>query len=160
MIRRVRLEDLDEVMKIERQSFPVAWEYSIFLNICLYGGQLSSGDSGQLFMDVIEDSDKTIGYAVWEIDPPSGEGHILNLAIQVDERRKGYGSTLLHHIISHLKTNDINVCHLEVRESNIPARELYESSGFTTSGNVPGYYFDEDAIVYTMDLQSGLTSTD
>jgi ribosomal protein S18 acetylase RimI-like enzyme len=43
---------------------------------------------------------------------------------------------------------------LEVRESNIPARALYEASGFKPSGKIAGYYFDEDAIVYTKHLQS------
>lgn len=154
MIRKVRLEDLDEIMKIERQSFPVAWEYTIFFNICLLGGQASSGEFGLLFMDVIEETDKIIGYAVWEFNTRSEEGHILNLAIQAEERRRGKGKMLLSHIVDHLKANSIRVCRLEVRESNIPARGLYESSGFVASGEIRGYYFDEDAIVYTMDLQS------
>lgn len=152
MIRRTRLEDLDEIMKIERQSFPVAWEYSIFLNICLQGGQVSSGKSGSLFMDVIEENDKVIGYAVWEIDTRSAEGHILNLAIQLDERRKGKGKMLLFHMVDHLKTNSIRTCRLEVRENNIAAKALYESFGFVSSEMIPGYYFDEDAIVYTLGL--------
>jgi ribosomal-protein-alanine N-acetyltransferase len=152
MIRSARLEDLDEIMKIERQSFPVAWEYSIFLNICLQDGRISSGESGLLFMDVVEENDKVIGYAVWNIDTRRAEGHILNLAIQVDERRNGKGKMLLFHMLNHLKTNKIRSCRLEVRESNIAARALYESIGLVTSKTIPEYYFDEDAIVYTMDL--------
>ena len=152
MIRRARLEDLDEIMKIERQSFPVAWEYSIFLNICIQGGQISSGESGLLFMDVIEENDKIVGYAVWETDSRIAEGHILNLAIQVDERRRGKGKMLLSHMINHLRTNSIRTCRLEVRENNAPAKALYESNGFVASAKILGYYFDEDAIVYTMDL--------
>ena len=152
MIRRARLEDLDEIMRIERQSFPVAWEYSIFFNICIHGGRISSGESGSLFMDVIEESGKLIGYAVWEIDTRTAEGHILNLAIQVDERRKGKGKMLLLHMLEHLKTNCIHTCRLEMRENNSAAKALYESIGFVASGTIHGYYFDEDAIVYTMGL--------
>ena len=152
MIRRARLEDLDEIMKIERQSFPVAWEYSIFLNICLQGGRISTGESGSLLMDVIEKNDKVIGYAVWEIDTRTAEGHILNLAIQVDERRKGKGKMLLVHILNHLKTNSVHTCRLEMRENNSAAKGLYESIGFIASGTISGYYFDEDAIVYTLNL--------
>lgn len=152
MIRRARLEDLDEIMKIERQSFPVAWEYSVFLNICIQGGRVSSGESGSLFMDVVEEANKVIGYAVWEIDTRTLEGHILNLAIQVDERRTGRGKMMLFHMIGHLKTNSIDTCRLEVRESNIAARALYESIGFIASGKSLDYYFDESAIVYTMGL--------
>ena len=103
-------------------------------------------------MDVVEENDKLIGYAVWEIDTRAAEGHILNLAIQVDERRKGKGKMLLAHMVDHLKTNNIRTCHLEVRERNTAGRALYESIGFITSGTLSGYYFDEDAIVYTMRL--------
>ncbi len=149
MIRRVRLEDLDDIMKIERQSFPVAWEYSIFLNIGLQGGKVSSGESGLLLMDVIEENEKIIGYTVWEIDTHKAEGHILNLAIQVNERRKGRGRMLLSHVVEHMKTNSIHTCRLEVRESNIAARLLYESSGFVPSAKIPGYYWDEDGVIYT-----------
>lgn len=146
------MEDLDEIMKIERQSFPVAWEYSIFLNICLQDGQISSGESESLFMDVVEENGKVTGYAVWEIDTRTVESHILNLAIQVNERRKRKGKMLLFHVIDHLKTNSIRTCRLEVRENNLAARALYESIGFVASGMISGYYFDEDAIVYTIGL--------
>jgi ribosomal protein S18 acetylase RimI-like enzyme len=39
-----------------------------------------------------------------------------------------------------------------VRENNLAARALYESIGFVASGMISGYYFDEDAIVYTIGL--------
>ena len=152
MIRRVRIEDLDEIMVIERASFPVAWEYSIFLNICLQGGQIEAGESRVLFMDVIEESDKVIGYAVWDTNARLSQGHILNLAIHMDERRMGKGSMLLSSILDHLRTNNIRTCQLEVRESNVAARALYESNGFVASTKIPEYYFDEDAIVYSLDL--------
>ena len=152
MIRRVRLEDLDEIMLIERASFTVAWEYSIFLNICMQSGQIELGESRSLFMDVLEENGKVIGYAVWETDARMSQGHILNLAIQVDERRKGKGTMVLSSILNHLRTNNIRTCYLEVRESNVAARVLYESNGFIASTRRPGYYFDEDAIVYSLNL--------
>lgn len=152
MIRRVRLEDLDEIMVIERASFPVAWEYSIFLNICLQGGQIASDESRTLLMDVIEESGKVIGYTVWETDTQLSKGHILNLAVHVDERRKGRGTMLLMNILDQLRTSNIRSCHLEVRESNVAGRALYESHGFSASSRIPGYYFDEDAIVYSLDI--------
>jgi ribosomal-protein-alanine N-acetyltransferase len=42
---------------------------------------------------------------------------------------------------------------IEVRESNVPARALYEASGFTVCGRRQGYYrsSSEDGIV--MELQ-------
>lgn len=146
------MEDLDDVMRIERTSFPVAWEYTIFLNICFQDGEVVIDESRILLMDVIEQNSHVIGYAVWEIDTRKAEGHILNLAVAVNERRKGNGSRILAHVIDHQKTNQIRRCYLEVRESNEPARKLYESYGFSATKKIPRYYFDEDALVYSLNL--------
>jgi len=148
------LKDIDEIMVIERQSFPVAWEYTIFLNICLRGGEIASGETGILFMDILERDERVLGYVVWEVDSKTSSGHILNLAVQQAERRRGHGRKLLFHVIDDLKVREVTCCRLEVRESNIPARMLYEASGFVASSKIVGYYFDEDAIVYTMALRS------
>ncbi|MFX1559496.1 MAG: ribosomal protein S18-alanine N-acetyltransferase [Promethearchaeota archaeon] len=152
MIRKVRLEDIDEIMMIERASFPVAWEYSIFLNICLHGGQMATDESKAVFMDVLEEDGKVIGYAVWETDIRESRGHLLNLAVQVDERRRGKGTILLSTVVDKLRATNIRTCSLEVRESNVAARALYESTGFIVSTRIPGYYFDEDAIEYSLEL--------
>jgi ribosomal protein S18 acetylase RimI-like enzyme len=48
-----------------------------------------------------------------------------------------------------MKISRIHTCHLEVRESNVAARLLYESTGFIASARIPGYYWDEDAVIYT-----------
>jgi len=103
-------------------------------------------------MDIIEVKKKLIGYAVWEIDPVTARGHILNLAITESERRKGYGRLLLKHVLANLRESGMSSCFLEVRESNTPARRLYESQGCTESGRLDDYYFDEDAIEYLCDL--------
>jgi ribosomal-protein-alanine N-acetyltransferase len=115
-------------------------------------GRILSSDGGSLIMDVLECNRKLTGYAVWETDLVSTRGHILNLAIREKERQKGYGKLLLEHVQSSLRETGMTSCFLEVRESNIPARSLYESSRFTVSGRLDGYYFDEDAIEYTRDL--------
>ena len=149
MIRRACIRDIDQIIEIERTSFPVAWEYSIFLNICLQGGQVRSGETGSLFMDIIEENQRVVGYAVWEIDSNKSKGHLLNLAVHMDERLKGLGTRLLRHVLDNLRSNGIKTCHLEVRASNVPARALYEANGFFITSKIPEYYFDEDAIVYS-----------
>ena len=146
------LDDLDVIMEIERKSFPVAWEYTIYLRICMQNGRVVSNDRGVLFMDVFEKEGKIAGYAVWETDTLSKNGHILNLAIIEEERRKGYGRMFIHHVHESLKNAGMTSCYLEVRESNTPARSLYETSGYAISDTVAGYYFDEDAIEYSRDL--------
>ena len=151
-IRPVNLEDLDDVMEIERASFPIAWEYTTYLRICMEKGRILSSDGGLLIMDVLEIDSNLTGYAVWETDPVSTRGHILNLVIIENERKKGYGKLLIDHVQNSLRETGMTSCFLEVRESNTPARSLYMSSGFTVSNRLDGYYFDEDAIEYSRDL--------
>lgn len=151
-IRPVCLEDLDDIMEIERRSFPMPWEYTTYLRICMQKGRIHSNDAGMLLMDVLESNGLVTGYAVWETDPVSTRGHILNLAIVEDERRKGYGKMLLTHVQDSLRETGMTSCFLEVREGNTPARLLYESAEYTASGRLDGYYFDEDAIEYSIDL--------
>ncbi|MFW9805254.1 MAG: GNAT family N-acetyltransferase [Candidatus Thorarchaeota archaeon] len=154
MIRRAQAKDIDEILIIEKQSFPVAWEYTEFLNICLLRGKTASKSIGIVYMDVLEQGGRIVGYVVWEIDTKKDMGHILNIAVQQNERRKGNGKMLLLHVVQHLKSHNVSSCRLEVRESNLPARTLYEANGFIATSKIYGYYFDEDAIVYTLSIQS------
>ena len=45
---------------------------------------------------------------------------------------------------------------LEVRESNLPARALYERFGFEEIAVRPGYYVNEDAIIMERSLDNVL----
>lgn len=152
LIRAPNLNDLDRIMEIERESFPVAWEYSVYLTICMNKGRIRSSDREVLFMYVLEKDGNVDGYSVWELDLLVRRGHILNLAIDRDERGRGYGRMLLEHTHTCFRDEEMTSCYLEVRESNSKARSLYESSGYTATKRLEGYYFDEDAIVYTKDL--------
>ena len=152
IFRPVSLDDLDEIMEIERKSFRVPWEYTIYLRICLQEGRVLSSDEGMLFMDVLEKKKKIIGFAVWETNPLSKKGHILNLAIIEEERSNGYGRMLICHVQESLKNAGMASCNLEVRESNSLARSLYETCGYVISDRLAGYYFDEDAIEYSRNL--------
>ena len=74
----------------------------------------------------------------------SGEFEILNLVVGVAVRRRGIARALLGYALE--KGGD---WFLEVRESNEPARKLYESMGFVEIGRRRRYYANpsEDAIV-------------
>jgi len=74
-----------------------------------------------------------------------GESELLNLAVYPAFRRRGIGRRLVTAFTSGYP----GILWLEVRESNRPARKLYESLGFRDAGCRPGYYPDsyEGAIV-------------
>jgi len=65
-----------------------------------------------------------------------GEREILNIAVDPEFRRLGIATELLRAEIARCPGTHF----LEVRESNAPARRLYERLGFEPVGERPGYY--------------------
>jgi ribosomal-protein-alanine N-acetyltransferase len=80
-----------------------------------------------------------------------GESEILNLAVASVYRRKGVASALLRETLS---KHTGETWFLEVRESNLPARKLYECMGFSLIGRRPGYYQNPSEAGIVMRLQS------
>ena len=74
----------------------------------------------------------------------------------VDEayRRRGIARKLWN-AAAEMMQSVCTVCYLEVRESNLPARTLYESLGFVQTGYRPRYYSDpeEAAVLMTAVLK-------
>jgi ribosomal-protein-alanine N-acetyltransferase len=76
------------------------------------------------------------------------EAEILNIAVRRDFRRKGVASALLLAAVDKFRRSAIGRVFLELRESNHPARGLYERHDFVLSGRRKSYYRDstEDAL--------------
>lgn len=72
------------------------------------------------------------------------EFELLNMAVAVEVRRRGYGRALLMDVLDRYR----GVWFLEVRASNVAAQALYEGLGFHRSGRRREYYRSppEDAI--------------
>lgn len=69
-----------------------------------------------------------------------GETDMMNIAVHPDCRRAGVGQALIRALIRALKERDSCCLTLEVRESNAPARSLYEKMGFSQVGLRNNYY--------------------
>lgn len=139
IIENMEESDLKEVAEIEQKSFSDPWSLSMFRS------ELSNPASHTW---IIKDSPGVIvGYiCFWII---FDEVHLLNLAVHPGYRRRGIGSLLLTSSIDFWKKTGIRGVYLEVRESNIPAKRLYEKFGFRVIGRRYGYYKRpvEDALV-------------
>ena len=104
-------------------------------------------DNHLAFYIVAEISGRMVGYAgLWGI---VDEGHITNVAVHPDFRRKGIGEALITVLLSHTRENGILSHTLEVRASNDAAISLYLKFGFVPAGLRKNYYEDngEDAII-------------
>lgn len=93
------------------------------------------------------DGDKVIGFVgIWIV---FDEGDITNIAVHPDYRKQGIGDLLMTNLISICKENNINSLTLEVRESNIPAQNLYKKHSFKEEGIRKNFYDNpkENAII-------------
>ena len=77
------------------------------------------------------------------------EWEIENVAVAPEARRLGLGEALLREFLHMAGGRGCHTIFLEVRESNLAARALYEKCGFLESGRRKMYYADppEDAQV-------------
>jgi [ribosomal protein S18]-alanine N-acetyltransferase len=136
-IRRLTYADLPQVMAIERRSFPTPWSLGMFVL------ELSKPSGISL---AVRRSGRMAGYlvcsrydVVW---------HIMNVAVDPAERRRGVASALLSELIARVGDPAARFT-LEVRPSNAAAIRLYEGFGFKSAGLRRRYYEDngEDALV-------------
>lgn len=96
---------------------------------------------------IAEQGDEPVGYIVGRAVVDQGE--ILNLGVALRARRRGIGSALVRRLLDDFAARGVESAFLEVRDSNVPAQQLYQSFGFTAVGRRRNYYHRpmEDAVV-------------
>jgi [ribosomal protein S18]-alanine N-acetyltransferase len=77
------------------------------------------------------------------------EWEIENVVVDAGRRRSGIGTALVDELLRQAGHGRVPAILLEVRESNHPARRLYEKIGFSEVGRRPQYYTNpvEDALL-------------
>lgn len=139
ILRKGELSDAAWVAEIEKICFNEPWsEESIKSDI---------EHSERSFYIVAEIDGHIVGYiGCWKI---IDEGHITNVAVRPEFRRKHIAENLIKVMISVTEDEDISSWTLEVRETNEPAKSLYKKLGFMEAGKRKEYYKDtkEDAII-------------
>lgn len=139
------VSDLDQVLDIERASFPTPWTRAAF---CYEIEQNKVARCTAMWA-----RGGVVGYlCLWEI---GHEIHITNLAVHPEWRRRGIARALLESILAEGRARGVLLAFLEVRPTNVEALGLYESLGFRVIGQRKGYYFDtgEDAMVMEADFR-------
>lgn len=144
VVRRMRVEDLPEVLAIEVLSFSPPWSRRLFLQELAGPGR---------YYVVVEYQGKVIGYA--GLSHLFGEGHVTTLAVAPDFRAKGVGSCLIEFLINKAIGLKLRLLTLEVRESNLAAQRLYKEFGFQVIGKRRNYYSQprEDGFIMTLILK-------
>jgi len=141
LVTRMRERDLEEVLAIENNSFQSPWTKGMFLL------DLDTNPFARSVVVRFPGETKIIGYACFWI--VMDELHLMNLAVHPDRRRQNIGEELARWVLSMGYEKKCRTAMLEVRESNRPARQLYEKLGFKVIGVRRGYYQGpkEDALI-------------
>ncbi len=148
-IRTARPEDLKAVHEIELLSFPRPWPRTAFEAELLHPfSEFWVAVHGQT----------VVGYAILRCYETTG--HLINIAVHPDLRRRGIGRRLLEWVIDWARSRRLLAIYLEVRVSNLPAQRLYEHMGFVRAGRIKHYYTPdgEDAWVYRLVVPRHRTS--
>jgi ribosomal-protein-alanine N-acetyltransferase len=99
---------------------------------------------------VAENADVVCGFI--SAQSAAGEWEIENVVVATESLRRGVGSQLLAELIRRARVALASAILLEVRESNVAGRRLYEKHGFRVVGRRRLYYIEpiEDAILYEL----------
>jgi ribosomal-protein-alanine N-acetyltransferase len=136
-LRPLGYADLPQVIAIERRAFPTPWSLAMFvLELSKPSGICLAATRGE----------RIVGYTI--CSRYDTVWHVMNIAVDPDERRQGIASALLAELYARVRDPRARFT-LEVRRSNQVAIELYERDGFRVSGLRRRYYQDngEDALI-------------
>jgi ribosomal-protein-alanine N-acetyltransferase len=138
-VRPFRSEDLNQVYEIERRSFLWPWSRGAF--IYFYH------TSPELFLVAIVDGE-VVGYVMGEIEENEEMrvGHVVNIAVSEEYRRKGIGTRLMEEMERRFQALGAKRVRLEVREANGGARAFYKYLGYRETGRLKRYYWGLTAI--------------
>lgn len=142
LIRKMTLDDLEQVVAIDQVSFSLPWPARSF--------QFELTDNPASRCWVAELDGRVIAMLVgWLI---VDELHVATIATHPEFRGRGIGKRLLLHALRSAKEEGAVKSFLEVRESNDLARKIYRDFGFVEDGRRKEYYKDnaEDAILMSL----------
>jgi ribosomal-protein-alanine N-acetyltransferase len=174
VVEPMRIEDIPELVEIERQAFPNPWparayRYEVTQNRLAHYfvarrqfpeevEEQPPEPDGHLLRRIqrwaqssAQDNRPMVGYCGFWI--AAQEAHISTIAVDPTYRERGIGQLLLITAIEKALELDATLMSLEVRVTNFVAQNLYRKYGFKVVGRRPRYYSDnrEDALIMTVD---------
>lgn len=136
---------IDDILELEKRCFSMPWTREQLVS------QLP--DDMHIFLAAEDESGGAIGYIglMYVLD----EGYISNVAVSPEHRRQGIADMLLDELRLRAQAKRLSFLTLEVRQSNMPARDLYKKHGYTEVGLRRNYYSrpTENAVLMTLFLR-------
>jgi ribosomal-protein-alanine N-acetyltransferase len=169
IMRPMTLDDIEEVVVLDRLSFPTPWPARTY--------QYEIENNEHAFMLVLEHSlaqpaspghdglwerlkrfvgletppvQRLVGYSgCWYM---ADEAHISTIAVHPDWRGKKLGELMIWCMVRQAFRRGSSMVTLEVRVGNTVAQNLYRKYGFEIVGRRKGYYRDNGEDAYMMTL--------
>lgn len=137
-IRELREEDIEELARIESESFSMPWSAESFRKLlshsyCHYLVAVTEG--------------KVVGCCGYT--DMCHEADIDNVVVDPHYRRRGIGEAMLRKLLAWGEDSQVEAFTLEVRVGNLEAIRLYRKLGFVLEGIRPRFYEKpvEDALI-------------
>ncbi|MEV5413858.1 ribosomal protein S18-alanine N-acetyltransferase [Thermopolyspora sp. NPDC052614] len=135
------VEDIPEVMRLERETFPLdAWSEGMMR------GELADQPRTRHYLVAVADGE-IVAYA--GLAAAGDQADVQTIAVRAERRRTGIGRALLSELIEEAVRRGAECVFLEVRADNPPAQAMYERFGFERIG-VRRRYYDDGTDAYTM----------
>lgn len=138
------ISHIKQIAEIEISCIPGGWSEKLFLD--------TLDNPGTIMLAAVI-NEKVIGFlnGSYVID----EAELMNIAVSREHRRDGIAGALIESFENRLSEKGVNTVYLEVRESNFPAKKLYEKYGYIQIGLRKNYYRspDENAVLMMKKLE-------
>jgi ribosomal protein S18 acetylase RimI-like enzyme len=131
LIREAAQGDLDDLMRIEEESFQDERFSRNLLELFVSEDEFEAV--------VCETEGKVVGYAAAYVEP-GVRTRVLSLAVDKEHRGLGIGRMLMRRIEEGARSSGSLEITLEVRITNVPAVRLYLMEGYEIRGTVADYY--------------------
>jgi len=148
------VDDIASLIAMERECSTAAhWTEQEYQNLFVVRDE----PAGRLVL-VATGASMILGFLVARGLPPEWE--LENIVVASSVRRRGIGKQLMEALLEQARQRSGRAMFLEVRESNIAARHLYEKLGFAETGRRIAYYNSpsEDAVLYSKMLHQSAIS--
>lgn len=141
IIRSLNKDDIPFLISA-RETFSDAWDEKMLL---------SAFNAGNFYGFIAETDGRRAGFITYSVSVDTAD--LQDLFVTISCRKKGVGTTLVAEFIKDAKLRGVKKLFLEVRESNMPAIDLYKKAGFTFLSERKKYYSDgENAFVLIKEL--------
>jgi len=181
VVEPMALEDVSEVLEVDRESYTLPWPASAYRREILHNPNArylvlrEIADEATTQPRPVEPRPRPLPFFRWPLrtqeEQPENRGsivgyagmwlmvdeaHITTIAVRNRHRGKGLGELLLASLIEGASAAGSGRITLEVRVSNESAQALYRKYGFRQAGTRRRYYSDNNEDAYIMTTGSVL----